>query len=307
MGSFFFLLISVAALADDAGQNCSVLLQSIVEATHAERREVGSKALVKPEKWTVGPESLAMKYEAGKLTVMGAKEEVSLSVELTPDQLERVVKFTKAQGQILSPNLNRESFRTALKDAVNYSKLHSAFYRDNANPLEAARELEALINRSTKQHAQVKATVVQAQTQEEFLEGSQKLANALEGVKKLNEQGRLKEAVQEYQQKKESEKGAEVLDRMLQKDPMTSLSQVIETTEGKEKGMNPAAVELKIEYGHDEPRIVHLEKTRSGGLKITPRGLPGLSIKNLRQLVYWLQGQGLDGKSYDWRTYESIE
>lgn len=309
MGTLITLIIFswAKSLQADPTRHCSTLLQSLIEATEKQQVTSHRDQNLSRQTWSVGTQTLELSYEPGKLTLRGAKEDITLKVDLTADQLERLKKFTKTNANSLGPSLNKDSLQSALKTSINYAKLHSAFYRENANPLEAAKSIEALIVRSEKRHSSIKTRVSLAATEKAFLENSGKLAESLSGLVDLERLGRLKDAVQEYQKDQQERQGAQILDSMLAGEPEKKLSEVIEATENREKAENPDAVELKIDFGHDEPRIVLIEKSTTGGLKVIPRGAPGFRVKSLRQLVNWLQGQGFDGKSYDWRTYEFLE
>lgn len=306
MGLGVFFQWSV--LASEPDKNCSLLLSAIeaTEAKIASSKQAGSLTS-QNEKWTLGSESMGITYENGKVTLVGGKQDISLLAELSRNQINWLKKITKSRADIFGPTLDRTSQRDSLREAIQSSKLHAAFYQEIGHPLQAAKEMEALVDRSSKQHYHVKVKITEAATQGQFLDNIGKFADGLSGIADLHQRGKLEGAVQNYQQEQQAKRGAQLLESMLNPQKEVTIDQTLEATEKRKRENNPEAVELTVEYGHDEPRVVHLERGPTGQLKVTPRGSVGFQIKNLRQLVDWLQGKGFDGKSYDWRSYEPFE
>lgn len=303
-------LIGLSSFANDNSQLCLPLLESLIENTQAARGESSKQSIlrgVQTKEWGIGSGKLKVLYKDGTITLEGTKEPITLVGKLTPAQLERFKLFTEKQSDRFDLKFNPKSNRSALRDGVNYARLHEAFYGQNPNPLEAAIEIESLIKRSARMNVHLKTKIRNSETSEKFLENVGTFAENLDALSKLHREGRLEEAVRDYQVERQQEQGAQALDRIVGIEPTINLAQVIQNTESKKEMLNPDAVELEIDFAHDDPIKLNIERKGSGKLELTPRGRVGFSIKNLKQLVEWLQGRGLDGKSYDWRTYELIE
>jgi hypothetical protein len=303
-------LLSVAALAQTNSEVCSSLLDRLITETQVANREkiVPSKGVSAGGKeWQDGSGKLKFTYKDGEVSLEGAKEPIKIKEKLTPAQLERFKEFTARYSFRFDANFDLNSNQLALKEGVNHARLHEAFYGRETRPLEAAREMESLVKRSTRLNPNIKVSIRNTQTTEKFLENVGTMAEQLDSVRSLHQKGQLGQAIKDYQDQKNQEEGARVLEQSLQREPSVDLEQVIQTTEAIQKGQNPDAVEFEIDFSHDEPLRVLIERSKQGKLKVTPRGKPGLTIKTLKQLVEWLQGGGFDQKSYDWRTYEEID
>jgi hypothetical protein len=303
-------LVSVATLAQSNSEVCSSLLDRLITETQVANREkmVPSKGVSAVGKeWLDGSGKLKFAYNDGEVSLEGTKEPIKIKETLNSAQLERFKKFTTTHNFRFDANFDLNSMQLALKEGVNHARLHEAFYGAEARPLDAAREMESLIKRSTRLNPNIKVSIRNTQTTEKFLENVGTMAEKLDSVRGLYQKGQLGQAIKDYQDQKNQEEGARVLEQSLQQEPSVDLEQVIQTTEAKQKRQSPDAVELEIDFSHDEPLRVIIERSKQGKLKVTPRGKPGLTLKTLKQLVEWLQGHGFDQKSYDWRTYEEID
>jgi hypothetical protein len=251
------VLFQRSLLANEPDKNCSLLL-SAIEATEA--RIASSKVLggsaPQNEKWTIGSESMGINYENGQVTLTGGKQDISFPAELTVDQMNWFKKITKSRADHFGPNIDSSIQKDALREAIHSSKLHSAFYQDTGNPLQAAKELEALVDRSSKQHYDVKVKVKETATQRQFLDNIGNFADGLWGIADLYQRGRFEGAIQNYQKLQDAAHGAKLLQIMISPSTEVSIEQVLEATEKRKRENNPEAVELTVEYGHDEPRVV---------------------------------------------------
>lgn len=289
---------------------CSKLLQKMISETQAvnsRNKPRITEADSQTREWGIGTGRLKVSYREGSIALEGLKEPLSISEKLTPEQLERFKTFTEKRADRFDFNFDPNSNRSALKEGVNYARLHEAFYGRASQPLEAARELESLIKRSARINPNVKVKIRETQTTQKFLENVGTMADKLDSVRELHKTGKLEQALKDYQDHKNQEEGTQVLDQMLNPEPSVDMEQIIQKTETRQRGQSPDALQLEVDFSHDEPLRVHLERSIDGKLKIIPQGKPGFTIKTLKQLVEWLQGQGFDHKSYDWRTYEEIE
>lgn len=308
--AFVSQLLSCVCLAQTNSEVCSSLLESLISETQAARvqkmdrvNEIGSQKT----EWGVRSGELSFTYRDGEIALEGLKEPIKIEQKMTVGQVEWFKSFTEKRSDRFDSTFDQNSNRLALKDGVNYARLHEAFYGRDQKPLEAAREIESLIKRSTRLNPNMKVRILNAQTTEKFLENVGTLAEKLDSVRTLHQRGQLGQAIKDYQAQKNQEEGSQVLNQALKQEPLVDLEQVIQTTEARQSKQNPEAVELEINFSHDEPLRVHLQRSKDGKLKVLPQGKPGFNIKTLKQLVEWLQGQGFDHKSYDWRTYEEID
>ena len=261
-----------------------------------------------PMKWPVGTDNLSVEWSNGKLNLLGAKSDVSVAADLTPQQIQRAKKFTIQSANSFHPNFSKDGHVGALKSAINYSKLHSAFYDLGAEPIEAARELAALIKRASSNNPHMTVKISKAPTQDEKLRGINKLVGGLEAAAELHAERRLAPVLHEIKKHSEEELGAVVLGGILGNEPKAiTLDRLTENTDRLKAAMNPEAVELSIDYSHDTPATLHLERTGQGHLKITTNAGVGVRFNDLKSLVEWLQGTGFSGNGFDWRTYEKID
>lgn len=258
--------------------------------------------------WPVGTGTISVELAEGKVKLIGTKHELSVAAELNPTEVEYLKKFTKHNAEKFDSNYSKDSNQSALKEAIQYARLHAAFLGTNSRPIDAANQLMALIRRSKAYNPYLKVSVRETMTQQERIENIRAMSSGLTGLAQMHERNQLGPAMREYQDRQERDAGERLLRQMLgEPPPGPSIEEVITATEQKLQRDNPNAVEIVLEYGHDSPAILHIERHPQGGLRVSPQAGVGFKVNSLKEVVDWLQGKGFSGKEYDWRTYENIE
>ncbi len=269
-----WVLSAIIWASENSPGSCTSLLESVIRATETQVKngELQNTAnpLQLPQKWNIGTGPFSVAYSNGQLTLLGGKKERVLKAELTPDQVARLKSYSMRRAENFGSSFGDESNLAELKKGVNFAKLHSAFYAETANPMEAAKQIEALIARSDKRNPYLKTKITVAPTSAQFVSNIKKFADSLEGVMELHRDGKLEGAVQEIKRESDRKEGARVLAQILGKTPETSLEDVLENTRNqqvaKAKLENPEAVDLTIEYAHevsggDNNLTLHIERS----------------------------------------------